>query len=87
MKVQVVLTINLVSNNHGLTKIHVVWAYPLVSYKLSIIPANQLSKTGSKFSFMILLHFVYLRFSRQDLVVKFCRNFCGKINELRKEGR
>ena len=23
-----VLAINLVSNNHGLTKIHVVWAYP-----------------------------------------------------------
>ena len=24
------MTINLVSDNHGLTKIHVVWAYPLV---------------------------------------------------------
>ena len=23
-----ILAINLVSNNHGLTKIHVVWAYP-----------------------------------------------------------
>ena len=27
---EVILPINLVSNNHGLTKIHVVWAYPLV---------------------------------------------------------
>ena len=25
-----ILAINLVFNNHGLTKIHVVWAYPLV---------------------------------------------------------
>ena len=31
MKVkQVILTINFVSNNHGLIKINVVWAYPLV---------------------------------------------------------
>ena len=27
------MTINLFSNNHGLTKIHVVWAFPLVFYK------------------------------------------------------
>ena len=27
---EVILTVNSVSDNHGLTKIHVVWAYPLV---------------------------------------------------------
>ena len=28
MKMQVIFTINLVPNNHGLRKMHVVWAYP-----------------------------------------------------------
>ena len=34
------ITISLVSNNHGLTKIHVVWAYPLVSYILCHLMDN-----------------------------------------------
>ena len=35
MKVQVIFTINLVPNNHGLRKMHVVWAYPpSLSYNL-----------------------------------------------------
>ena len=41
---EVILTRNLVPNNHGLTKMHVVWAYPLVYLIISGLVKNSVRK-------------------------------------------
>ena len=74
----VILTISLVSNDPGLTKIHVVWAYPPSMLYLYLY--NYISATGSViYSGYIALFVIEKRVlhSAQCNLIVPCSSYCG----------